>query len=225
MNIIPLPAKIKHQTGEFRLMANTCIVTDTANRSNADYLRGLLATPTGFPLRILTINHPVKNVIQLRLDPGLVNFDREGYRIEVQPEMILIEAPETAGVFYGIQSLRQLLPVKIEERLPVSGVDWKIPCMLIEDKPRYTWRGFMFDEGRHFHGKETIMLTLDLMALQKLNIFHWHLTDDQGWRIEIKKYPNLTVVGSQRAGTCQTMLGKQHDGIPHSGFYTQDEIR
>jgi hexosaminidase len=103
--------------------------------------------------------------------------------------------------------------------------DWRIPCLVIEDWPRFRWRGFMFDEGRHFHGKQTVRQLLDLMALHKLNVFHWHLTEDQGWRIEIKKYPRLTEVGARRAGTNKTILGKRHDGIPHGGFYTQEEIR
>ncbi len=154
--------------------------------------------PTGFPLQIRTSHQEAKKVISLRLDPGLVRLGSEGYQLEVKPDAIAIAAAGTAGVFYGIQTLRQLLPTEIEERHPVSGVDWRVPCMLIEDKPRFTWRGFMLDEGRHFHGKETVLLTLDLMALQKLNVFHWHLTEDQGWRIEIKKYPKLTEVGSQR---------------------------
>ena len=124
------------------------------------------------------------------LDPGLEALGREGYRLAVAPEAVTIEAPQTTGIFYGIQSLRQLLPVEVEERHPISGVDWRIACLEIIDRPRFPWRGFMLDEGRHFHGNETVRLTLDLMALQKLNVFHWHLTEDQGWRIEIKHIPN-----------------------------------
>ena len=225
MDIIPLPEKIERQAGEHRLTPETDILTDNANCWNADYLRGLLSAPSEFPLWVRTGDRAAKNVIRLRLDPRLMGHGLEGYRLEIQPDAIVIEAPGTAGVFYGIQTLRQLLPIEIEERRPVSGVDWCVPCVLIEDKPRFAWRGFMLDEGRHFHGKETVLLTLDLMALQKLNVLHWHLTEDQGWRIEVKKYPKLTEVGSQRAGTSKTMLGKQHDGIPHSGFYTQVEIR
>jgi hexosaminidase len=225
MDIIPFPAKIEPQAGELRLTGETGILTDTANHWNADYLRGLFTAPTGFPLQVRTSGETAKNVIRLRLDPSLDELGREGYRLEVRPEGIVIEAPGTAGVFHGIQTLRQLLPVEIEELRPVSIVDWSVPCVLIEDKPRFAWRGFMLDEGRHFQGKETVLLTLDLMALQKLNVLHWHLTEDQGWRIEIRKYPKLIEIGSQRAGTSKTMLGKQHDGIPHSGFYTQDKIR
>ncbi len=230
MDIIPLPARIEPHPGEFRLENETGILVDSANHWNADYLRGLLSAPTGshlkdFPINVMTEAKGVKNVISLRLNPELKQLSREGYRLDVRPEAIVIEAPGIAGVFYGIQTLRQLFPEEIEERHLVSGVDWCLPCVFIEDTPRFSWRGFMLDEGRHFQGKETVLLTLDLMAFQKLNVLHWHLTEDQGWRIEIKKYPKLTEIGSQRAGTSKTMLGKQHDGIPHSGFYTQDEIR
>jgi hexosaminidase len=225
MNIIPFPAKIERHAGEFILTPETSILTDTSNRWNADYLHGLLSTPSGFPLQVWTSELPAKNVIHLRLDPRLEGLGNEGYQLEIRPDAIVIEASKTSGVFYGIQTLRQLLPIEIEERFPVSGMDWRVPCVLIEDKPRFAWRGFMLDEGRHFHGKETVLLTLNLMSLQKLNVLHWHLTDDQGWRIEVKKYPRLTEVGSQRAGTSKTMLGKKHDGIPHMGYYTQDEIR
>jgi len=225
MDIIPFPAKIERQAGELCLTPETDILTDSTNRWNADYLHDLLANPTGFPLRVQTGGRAAKNVIRLRLDPTLEGLGREGYRLEVRPEAIVIEAPGTAGIFYGIQTLRQLLPVEIEERHTVFDVDWYVPCVLIEDRPRFTWRGFMLDEGRHFQGTETALLTLDLMALQKLNVLHWHLTEDQGWRIEIKKYPRLTEVGAQRTGTSKTVLGKQHDEIPYVGFYTQDEIR
>jgi hexosaminidase len=225
MTIIPLPSQIEPHADEFQLTAETVILTDVPNRWNAAYLHSLLAAPTTLPLPVRASEWAVKNSIRLRLDPGLESLGREGYRLTVTPEAVTIEAPGMAGVFYGIQSLRQLLPVEVEERHPVSGVDWRLACLVITDQPRFSWRGFMLDEGRHFHGKETVLLTLDLMALQKLNIFHWHLTEDQGWRIEIKKYPRLTEIGSQRAGTRKGFTGGKHNGIPHGGFYTQEEIR
>jgi hexosaminidase len=144
--------------------------------------------------------------------------------LTVSPEAVNIEAPQPAGVFYGIQSLRQLLPVEVERRSLVSGVIWQIPCLEVADTPRFPWRGYMLDEGRHFHGKETVQLILELMALQKLNVLHWHLTEDQGWRIEIKRYPKLAKVGAWRKGTTPGWRGA-HDGIPHGGFYTQEEIK
>ncbi len=152
------------------------------------------------------------------------SLGKEGYRLTVTATGVIIEAPEPAGVFYGIQSLRQLFPAAIENRHVVQGIEWSLPAQVITDRPRFAWRGFMLDEGRHFQGMDTVLKTLDLMALQKMNVFHWHLTEDQGWRIEIRKYPRLTEVGSRRTGTSKTILGKGHDGIPHGGFYTQAEI-
>jgi hexosaminidase len=223
--IIPLPAKVNTEPGEFILTPRICILADTPNLQNAEFLQDLLAPPTGFEFRILTGSQTEKRIIHLYLDPKLQELGREGYMLKVIPDAILIGAYESTGVFYGIQTLRQLLPIEIEERHPISDVAWRIPCVLIEDHPRFTWRGFMLDEGRHFHGKETVLQVLDLMALQKLNVFHWHLTEDQGWRIEIKKYPKLTEVGSKRVGTSKSLFCVQHDGIPYSGFYSQNEIR
>ncbi len=184
-----------------------------------------MAAPTGFPLQVRTLGQVEKNSICLRLDPGLASLGREGYSLAVSPEAVTVSAPETTGVFYGLQSLRQLLPVEMENRHPVSGVDWRVDCLVITDQPRFSWRGFMLDEGRHFQGRDTVLQTLDLMALQKMNVFHWHLTDDQGWRIDIRKYPRLTGVGSRRLGTRKGYTAGKHDGVPHGGFYTQAEIR
>jgi hexosaminidase len=225
MPIIPLPAQIEARGGAFPFTSETVLLTDAPNRWNANFLQNLLAAPTGFPLPVQELERAVKNCIYLRLDPGLESLGPEGYRLEISPESISVEAPETAGVFYGLQSLRQLLPVEVETRQPVSGVNWQLACQVITDRPRFAWRGFMLDEGRHFHGRETVLRTLDLMALQKLNVFHWHLTEDEGWRIEIKKYPKLTGIGSRRAGTSYDFTGGEHNGIPHGGFYTQAEIR
>lgn len=226
LNILPLPSELEERPGCFRLTAETDIVCDQANRPNADFLRRLLAVPTGFPLRARTLGlPPVSSGILLRLDPALAALGEEGYRLEVRPEAATLESASAAGVFHAIQTLRQMLPVEVESRAPVSGVEWTVPCAVIRDRPRFSWRGFMLDEGRHFHGPETVRLLLDLMALQKLNVFHWHLTEDQGWRIEIKKYPRLTDVGAQRRGTATGFGRKAHNGFPHGGFYTQEEIR
>ena len=224
-NIIPLPAEQTLLPGEFQLTPETIIITDLVTIMYSDYLRDLLAIPTGFPLHGKIGNQSVASKsIRLRLDPRLDSLGEDGYRLEVRPEAVTITSILPTGIFYGIQTLRQLLPAAIEERSLVHGVEWRIPCQIINDRPRFGWRGFMLDEGRHFQGKQAVLQTLDLMALQKLNVFHWHLTEDQGWRIEIKKYPRLTEIGSKRIGTSRGFIGK-HDGIPHGGFYTQEEIR
>jgi hexosaminidase len=225
VDIIPLPFKIEERNGEFRLTGETAILTDLPNHWNALYLQSLLTATTGFPLQIRSSDQAGKNSICLRLDPGLASLGREGYSLAVSPEAVKVSAPETTGVFYGIQSLRQLFPVEVEHRHPVSGVEWRVSCVEITDQPRFAWRGFMLDEARHFQGCDTVLKTLDLMALQKMNVFHWHLTDDQGWRVEIRKYPRLTKVGSRRPGTRKGYTAGKHDGVPHAGFYTQAEIR
>jgi hexosaminidase len=225
MPILPLPSRIEPHSGVFQLTAEKAILADPPNLWNADFLHRLLAASTGFPLPVQAFDRAGKNAICLRLNPGLESLGKEAYRLAVSPEAVTIEAPDPAGIFYGLQSLRQLLPVEVESSQPVSGGNWQLACLVITDTPRFSWRGFMLDEGRHFHGKETVLLTLDLMALQKLNVFHWHLTEDQGWRIEIKKYPHLTGIGSRRAGTSSGFNGRAHDGVPHGGFYTQAEIR
>jgi hexosaminidase len=223
ITIIPLPVEIKPLGGFFILSGQTVIFSDESNQPNAAYLREFLTPPTGFEFPSGADNVQ-ENVIRLKCGATDERLGHEGYRLTVTQLAVEIEASSPAGVFYGIQSLRQLLPAEIERRQFVPGQAQKIPCVEIVDWPRFSWRGYMLDEGRHFQGKACILHVLDLMALQKLNVLHWHLTEDQGWRIEIRRYPKLTGVGSQRAGTSPGFTGR-HDGVPHGGFYTQDEIR
>ncbi|MFN8446648.1 MAG: beta-N-acetylhexosaminidase [Caldilineaceae bacterium] len=222
-SIIPLPAKLEQQVGQFALTAQTAIITDASNTWNAAYLRNLLHKASGIPLPITIDDAPTRPLIRLiaGVEPEL---GKEGYRLSVSEREIKLEGSTASGVFYAIQSLRQLLSAEIESDVVLEGRSWSMPCVTIEDRPRFGWRGHMLDVGRHFHDKATILRTLDLMALHKLNVFHWHLTEDQGWRIESKRYPRLTEVGSMRPGTKFGLLGK-HDGVPHGGFYTQAEIR
>jgi hexosaminidase len=225
--IIPKPVELQPRDGFFKLTTKTIIFTDESNRGNAAYLRDFLAPAVGRALSIQEVSDQI-NGIQLQIDPGLEGLYEEGYTLTVVGDGILIYAPNPIGVFYGLQSLRQLLPVEIENQQTTTIKPLLVPCCDITDYPRFPWRGYMLDEGRHFQGMETVLQTIDLMALQKLNILHWHLTEDQGWRIEIKRYPKLTEIGSQRAGTSQSfndMRKNHHDGIPHGGFYTQGEIR
>ncbi|MCX6030803.1 MAG: beta-N-acetylhexosaminidase [Chloroflexi bacterium] len=231
--LIPRPAAMERYGDDFELASDTAIVADAANCNNAAYLRDLLAAPTGFSLPIVLTPladapTPAK-AIRLKTDPAQAG-GREGYRLDVTPETVEITAAAPTGVFYGIQTLQQLLPIEIERRNLVSDLRWRVPGLVIRDAPRFPWRGFMLDQARYFHGKATVLRLLDLMALHKLNVFHWHLTDDQGWRIEIKKYPRLTEVGGWRR---ETVVGRWRedeanppfDGARHGGFYTQDEVR
>jgi hexosaminidase len=222
-SIIPKPVLVKRQPGVFTLRVGLVITADAANQWNATYLQGLLA-PAGFAIPIQAQAGEGMPSIALKISDHLESLGREGYRLVVGPTAIVLEAPDSAGVFYGLQTLRQLLPLEIEGPQRSSEGAWQVPNCEIVDQPRFSWRGFMLDEGRYFHGKDTVFQTLDLMALQKLNVFHWHLTEDQGWRIEIKRYPRLTEIGSKRAGTSRGFYGPPA-GAPHGGFYTQAEIR
>jgi len=165
------------------------------------------------------------NEISLSLDASLKNrIGDEGYLLEIQPEGVKITGAATTGVFYGIQTLRQLLPPDFEFHSD-SQKTASLPCVSMEDQPRFHWRAFMLDESRHFQGMELVKELLDQMALMKMNVFHWHLTDDQGWRIEIKKYPKLTSVGAFRNNTQTVRHEDVYSGEPHGGFYTQEQIR
>src|SRR2546423_1657682 len=229
--IIPRPAHITRQTGAFTLTAATTITTDRATHALGELLGDYLFPATGFRLTVRTGGAaPGAAVISIRLDSTLARLGDEGYRLDVRPTRIAIRAYRPAGAFYALQTLRQLLPPEIFRQAPVAGVAWVVPAVAIEDAPRFGWRGVHLDVARHFMPKEFVKKMIDLAALHKLNRFHWHLTDDQGWRIEIRQYPRLTQVGAWRR---QTLVGRQDhdsttwrfDGQPHGGFYTQDDIR
>lgn len=158
--------------------------------------------------------------VELKIDNKTTKeVGEEGYKLNIDDKKILITASMPKGVFYGIQTLIQLI-------IPSENNDVAFPSVSISDKPAFEWRAFMLDESRHFKGKEVVFGLLDQMSKLKMNVFHWHLTDDQGWRIEIKKYPLLTKIGSKRKNT-QVNGVKSHrrTGMPHSGFYTQEEIK
>jgi len=222
--IIPLPGRVDLGDGEFLLNKDNVIVVDDANQWNASYLQRAIQDQTQFRLSVVPFPAIAGPRIQLVIEDSLES-NPEGYQLTVSNTGVLISAKTEIGCFYGIQTLRQLLPVKIKTKGSEAA---SIPCMAIQDRPCFTWRGLMLDEGRYFHGKATVLRLLDVMALLKMNVFHWHLTEDQGWRLEIKKYPKLTEIGSRGPGTAQTItqtIRNQHDNVSQSGFYTQEEIR
>ena len=200
--MIPLPFDLRLEDGKFILDSNTKISAPLDLFAVSQYLNNLLKTPTGFELQE-TDDSSETNLIILELDETLKDLNPEGYLLHITPDAVTIKAPQPAGVFYGIQTLRQLFPVEIESSSKIQ-MEWSIPCVSIEDSPRFSWRGFMLDVSRHFFDKEFVKKLLDIMASLKFNVFHWHLTDDQGWRIEIKKYPLLTEIGSKRRGTIKS---------------------
>jgi len=231
VSIVPKPVRMTLQAGSFRLAPNTIIVADNASLSEARLLARRLSPATGFPVEIKTSSSRAASTIDMKIDASLEKLGAEGYRLVVTPQKISIRAPATAGLFYAGQSLLQLLPPEIFRDAKVLNVDWEIPCLQIEDYPRFQWRGALLDVGRHFMPKEFVKKFIDLLALHKMNSFQWHLTDDQGWRIEIKKYPKLTEIGAWRKETLVGRLERQSqkelkfDGTPHGGFYTQDDAR
>ncbi|MBI1966905.1 MAG: beta-N-acetylhexosaminidase [Gemmatimonadetes bacterium] len=228
--VIPQPVNLTPGTGMFTLTAQTVIWTDRVSARLGHQLAELLEPATGFPLDVQVGGTRTGSRISLRRDTSLKRLGLEGYRLEVSPTRVLIRAPELAGVFYGIQTLRQLLPPEIFRDAAFDGVRWTVPAVTVEDWPRFPWRGGHLDVCRHFMPKEFVKKYIDLLALHKMNSFHWHLTEDQGWRIEITKYPRLTDVGAWRA---QTLVGPYtedsttwvFDGERHGGYYTQDDIR
>lgn len=213
--IVPAPVSVRQSTGPFSLNAATRIVCPPSARTEAALLAHRLRESTGFPIPVQVGVGPVKNSILLThaADRGL---PAEGYTLSVDPAGVIIRAPQSAGLFYGTQTLRQLLPPQIESPTPVKGVRWTVAAVDVRDYPRFPLRGFMLDASRHFQSLAFVKRTLDRMAFHKLNHFQWHLTDDNGWRIEIKKYPRLTEVGAWRT---------ESDGSRYGGFYTQDQIR
>ena len=174
-----------------------------------------LKVNSDFDLKLLKLEKAQDGKLVIKKDSSL---DKEEYKLEVTPDLISIKASSETGAYYALQTLRQIGRFELGSK--------EIPCCIINDKPRFSWRGVQLDESRHFFGKEYVKKMLDMMFMLKLNVFHWHLTDDQGWRIEIKKYPLLTEIGSKRAYTQIHGWGST-DIIneEYSGFYTQDDIK
>ncbi len=225
--IIPEPVSIKITSGKFILTETTSILSDPKLKEVSEYLKNLIQPSTGFQLQIKDLNSRSGNddSISLKLIDEDTQIGDEGYNLIINPQKTIISAKTPAGIFYGIQTLRQLLPPSIENDEHIDNGNWEIHCLEIIDYPRFPWRGYMLDEARHFHGIQVVKKLLDVCALLKINVFHWHLSDDQGWRLEIKKYPNLTKIGSKRNETqVGGFLSKKTDGIPHSGYYSQEEI-
>jgi hexosaminidase len=230
--VIPLPQKMELRDGAFQLKAGTRVYGDPASRATAPFLTERLRPSTGLPLKTRTKyfgSAAIPGAILLTTRNAGANLGPEGYELTVATNSVVIRAPTQAGLFYGVQTLFQLLPPEAFSTNTVPNMSWQIPCVHIEDWPRFKWRGFLLDVSRHYFNKSEVETFLDTMAMHKMNVFHWHLTDDHGWRIEIKKYPKLTEVGAWRAGggfgfDPKTTTAYGPDGR-YGGFYTQDDIR
>ncbi|GAH78903.1 unnamed protein product, partial [marine sediment metagenome] len=178
--MIPYPSKVEFKKSKFTLNSKTRISFSPDLMQVADYLKDLIRSSTGFNLAN-NLEANKKNTISLVLHDTSEILNSEGYKLSINTDNIIIESRTHKGIFYGIQTLRQLFPIEIESREVIEELIWTVPCMSVVDTPRFKWRGLMFDVGRHFHDVETIKRTIDLLALLKMNIFHWHLTEDQGW--------------------------------------------
>jgi hexosaminidase len=241
-SLVPLPQEMQVRPGVFTLCPTQLpsaglghplveILTDPASLGTGQYFAAQLFKSTGeqFIVKTTTYGGPTRNAVLLTTAEANTNLGAEGYELTVAPDSVVIRAPATAGVFYGVQSLLQLLPPQVAAPLTASNTLWTIPCVYIYDQPRFPWRGVMLDVARHFVGKEQIKQLLDTMAALKLNTFHWHLTDDQGWRLEITNYPALTTNSAWRAGIDYGLNPRASSATnaagQYGGFYTQDDAR
>jgi len=228
--IIPKPVKLETSNGKFTINSNTKVIGEESLKVEGTYLAEMLSIPKGEDIVFEIGNASEENgSISLIIDDSIEN--KEGYKMSIKHKTITISGKTATGVFYGIQTLRQLLPVQIERKGNENTITLTIPCAEIEDSPRYVYRGMHLDVGRHLFPVAFIKKYIDLIAMHKMNTFHWHLTEDQGWRIEIKKYPKLTEIGGFRK---ESILGHgntwrnedvKYDGKPYGGFYTQEEVK
>ena len=229
--IIPQPVKIHQDEGQFIINKDTFISTIPELKNLAKYLQKILNLTTELNLDKdqSNIEKDLNNIISLKIRNDIKDLAPEAYILKVSNYKISISALTKKGIFYGIQTLRQLVPPEIEDSKRIKE-GLIIPCVKIEDYPRFKWRGFMLDESRFFFGKEVVKKILDVMGFFKLNIFHWHLTDDQGWRIEIKRYPLLTEIGSKRKNAKLKIfkskaIRSNSKGFTYSGHYSQEDIK
>ena len=227
-NVVPLPVTMNEQPGRFYLNSDVPVVVNASQevKNIASSLSTTVLDVAGIKLKPGGELHENVPTIVFDSIPGM---EKEAYKLSVTPQQIKITASTPNGFYYGLQTLYQLLPVAIYSKERARNAEWSVPCVEIEDTPTFRYRGAMLDVCRHFASIDYIKKFIDVLAVHKMNTFHWHLTDDQGWRIEIKKYPKLTEIGSQRSETMvdyfYTHYPFKYDGKPHGGYYTQEEIK
>ena len=220
-NIIPLPQSVQLQKGEPFIVGGSVQILATAElQQEAEFLQHYLSELVGVDFPIAVKKAKKVRYIELAVSPKVSM--REGYILTVNSKGVTIQGGSAAGVFYGIQTIRKAL-ASISEDSPLQI--FQLPAAVISDAPRFSWRGMHLDCSRHFWSVEFTKKFIDLLALHNMNIFHWHITDDQGWRIEIEKWPRLAEVGSQRTGTIIGTNSDLDDGQPYGGYYTKAEAR
>ena len=230
VSIIPQPVSVKMSNGVFTLPKNVIIEAGSQPQlqQTIAFLKQRLSAATGSTITVTNpATSPTVSLILNRTTDAAIG--EEGYRLSVTPKKITISANEPAGIFYGVQSLIQLFPPAIESSTPVANTKWEAPTVEIMDYPRFGWRGLMFDVSRHFFTKEEVKQFIDQMVRYKFNVLHWHLADDEGWRIQIKAFPKLTEVGAwnvKKVGYFGTFAAPAADEPRnYGGFYTQDDIK
>lgn len=227
LEIIPYPNYLIKKTGKFKVEQQTKIIIPDSSvidvHAIAEEFSVQFRKVSGIDLSILPASQgkDATGAIVFRFNSDL---DKEAYNLTITKQRVVIEASHDAGFFYAIQTIKQLFPEVIYGKELVA-IEWTLPCLEIKDAPRFKYRGMHLDVARHFFNVEEVKRYIDILALHKLNTFHWHLTDDQGWRIEIKKYPKLTSIGGWRKGTVIEKKWGNYDNIAYGGFYTQEEIR
>lgn len=223
ISIIPLPAKMEPKSGEFTLGDKAKVyIAEKTGEFEKVFKTWESKFENSTEVELQQTKNDKKAAIAIIQNPKL---KAEAYHLSIKVEGIRIEASDAAGLYYALLSLEQLSCVEILAGVNAEHWDRTFPCVEIEDAPRFSWRGFMLDEGRHFYGKEEIKKIIDAIARYKMNRFHWHLTEDQGWRIEIKKYPKLTEVGAWRESKVLAYGEVKPDGKRYGGFYTQEDIK
>ena len=226
ISIVPRPTQIVPGRGNFTFSAQTVFAVES--QEQAVIARNFID--------LFTRAAGITPALNVGREKGQVRFvtdsslKSEAYLLEITPEQILIKASDTKGFFYALQSIRQLLPAAIESEQPVRNVDWRVPAMTVQDEPRFGFRGLLLDPVRCFIPKKNVLRIIDCMAMLKINKLHFHLTDDNGWRIEIKKYPRLTEIGAWRVDRTDVPFHSRRnpergEPTPIGGFYTQEDIR
>jgi len=232
LDIVPYPASVELTKGSFNVRGaaiNCDSSLDGQSVAAVSKLAGTLTTVCGKTVSVAT-TAGLERTVRSGKAKGVAFYrdaklGKEAYRIEITPKYVAVGASDSNGFLYAIQTLKQMMPLEVYGHKSAPEANWKIPCAVIDDKPRYGWRGMHLDCSRHFFSVDEIKRYLDIMCIYKMNRFHWHLTDDQGWRIELKRYPELTQVGAFRDGTQVGHNANEIDKVRHGGYYTQEQIR
>ncbi|MGZ5134143.1 MAG: beta-N-acetylhexosaminidase, partial [Flavitalea sp.] len=231
--LIPQPVSVEKRNGQFQLGASTGIVSSDNSveiQKVTSMFSEAVRRSTGYPVPVQGSKGDMSSVISFSINKTQdAVLGKEGYVVEVSPSSVSVQANTAAGLFYGAQTLLQLLPKEIESKSVLSNINWTMPAVRITDFPRFGWRGLMFDVSRHFFTKQEVKDFIDEMVKYKLNLLHLHLTDDEGWRIEIKGLPKLTEVGAWRVNKVGTFgnfpAPAANEPKDYGGFYTRDDIK